>query len=59
MKTNQHVVAYVWRETLSHESLTEPTISQDSIQEAKHRATLMFDLLLTYLSGPSATQLPV
>ncbi len=50
MKTSQHVVAYVWHETLSHESAIEPTPNTDTVCLAERRATLVFDLLLTYLA---------
>ena len=50
MKTSQHVVAYVWHETLSHEPFTEPELMSDTVCDAERRATLVFDLLLTYLA---------
>jgi hypothetical protein len=46
MMTSQHVVAYVWHETLCH----EPALNLDTVRDAERRATLMFDLLLTYLA---------
>ena len=50
MKTSQHVVAYVWHETLCHEAFTESALIDDTVRDAERRATLMFDLLLTYLA---------
>lgn len=47
MNKSQHVVAYVWNEALRQETVTE-TI--DTVRTAERRATLVFDLLLTYLS---------
>jgi hypothetical protein len=49
MTSQQHVVAYVWHETVCHETIAEPV---DTIHHAERRATLMFDLLLTYLAEP-------
>lgn len=55
MKTSQHVVAYVWQETFGHDSFAEPPIAVDTVRAAERRATVMFDLLLTYLAGPEST----
>ncbi len=55
MKTSQHVVAYVWQETFGHDPFAEPAIAVDTVRAAERRATVMFDLLLTYLAGPEST----
>jgi len=56
MKTSQHVVAYVWHETVCHEEFAETAMTVDTVRSAERRATLMFDLLLTYLAGPDPHQ---
>jgi len=55
MKTSQHVVAYVWQETFGHDAFAEPAVPVDTVRDAERRATVMFDLLLTYLAGPESS----
>ncbi|MBS0207009.1 MAG: hypothetical protein JSS49_29385 [Planctomycetes bacterium] len=52
MKTSQQLVGTAWHEDLCCQTWIEPQ-PVDTIHDAETRATLVFDMLLTYLSSPA------
>lgn len=51
MKTSQHSIVNVWDDALFREEFAEPAMVIDTVRDAERRATMVFDLLLTYLSS--------
>jgi hypothetical protein len=50
MKTSQHAIGNVWDDASFREEFAEPAMVIDTVRDAERRATMVFDLLLTYLS---------
>ena len=50
MKTSQHSIGNVWDDASFREEFAEPAMVVDTVRDAERRATMVFDLLLTYLS---------
>lgn len=50
MKTCEHAIGNVWEDASFREEFAEPALVVDTVRDAERRATMVFDLLLTYLS---------
>lgn len=50
MKTCEHAIRNVWEDASFREEFAEPALVVDTVRDAERRATMVFDLLLTYLS---------
>ena len=50
MKTYQQTIGYVWEDASFREEFAEPAMIVDTVRDAERRATMVFDLLLTYLT---------
>lgn len=50
MMTSQHLVGTAWHDDLCCHTWIEPQPA-DTVHDAERRATLVFDMLLTYLAG--------
>lgn len=50
MMTSRQLVGTAWHDDLCCQTWIEPQ-TVDTVRDAERRATLVFDMLLTYLSG--------
>lgn len=50
MKTYQQTIGNVWEDASFREEFAEPAMIVDTVRDAERRATMVFDLLLTYLT---------
>lgn len=50
MMTSQQLVGTAWHDDLCCQTWIEPQ-PVDTVRDAERRATLVFDMLLTYLAG--------